>query len=432
MIVSQRDLFDQLSEYLDGCLTEEEKAEIEAFLDEDESAREELQIMRSIAATIREIPQLPLPQDFNSSLHGRLLALPKIGPPQKDFPSSAANLSEGNKKKKFYRSNLFKGIAACAAVFVFVVAASAIGSFDMAGMQPAQYDTFAPQESTGGGSDIMMRSSFDGEESANIIVAPDLAVDKSMVGMEESQTQMATYSADLASASAFAGEAKLIKNASIGLEVRDVEEAGQAINQIVQKYGGYVLASDSYSDEAGHIIGGSIALRVGNASLEQSLAEITAVGTLLNKSLYAEDVSTEYIDLQARIQQYQEQKNRLKRLYEATNEISDLVQIESELMRVQSELDSLTGQMKYLKEVTDMATINISLTLPALYEQKVMIGGWDNIGSRLYASLMAGISTLIAVCANIIIFIFYILPVIAILLIIFLIWRAVHRKNQDQ
>ncbi len=433
--MSQHDLFDQLSGYLDDCLTEEEKAKIEVLLDEDKNAREELQVMRSISAAIRGMPLLPLPEDFALLLHKRLCELSDLTVEDDNSIVADPVAFKGAKKtKKFYQTNWFKGVAACAAVFVFVVAAGAIGNFELAGVQPAQYGDYSPRENADGGFDAavndMMRAGSANKESADMAVAPDLADAESMTAANESSAQITTYSAG--PDSGFAGEAKLIKNASIGLEVSDVEKASQAINQIVQKYGGYVLVSDSYSDDAGHIISGSISLRVDNTSLDQSLSEITAVGTLLNKSLYAQDVSTEYIDLEARIQQYKEQKNRLKRLYEDSKEISELVQIESELMRVQAELDSLTGQMKYLKEVTGMATINVSLTLPALYEQKVTVGGWDNIGSRIYASLMAGASALITVCASIVIFIFYILPVIAILLVIFLIWRAVRKKNQDQ
>jgi hypothetical protein len=90
------------------------------------------------------------------------------------------------------------------------------------------------------------------------------------------------------------------------------------------------------------------------------LLELRKVGAVNSENENVQDVTTEFIDNKARLDNLHKLRNRIQLLLNRADRIEDLLKIERELNRTQSEIDRLEGRMKYLKGQVDYASIEFS------------------------------------------------------------------------
>ncbi len=105
----------------------------------------------------------------------------------------------------------------------------------------------------------------------------------------------------------------------------------------------------------------SIEVKIPPSKFEEIANGLKAVGTLKSLSTNSEDVTFEYIDLDAEIKNLNAQKTRLLAIYDKANNVEEIIQIESEINRVQTKIDSATARMKFLERQVERATLNITL-----------------------------------------------------------------------
>jgi hypothetical protein len=320
--------------------------------------------------------------------------------------------------KKFFQKRWFKGIAACATIFVFVVAAGFIGSLTP-GFKSVEWSA---SENTGDLETPAVTSAGDIGDS-------DLMLSESMPQEAALDAETKGIGGSLVSGSG-TDQSKVIRSANIFLEVTQLDKVYDQVIKIAEDNQGYLVSSSTYNDDTGNVVGGEILIRVEASKLDGVLEELTGLGSLKNREIYGEDVTLQYVDLEARLKQYQQQKERLLKLYQENSDISDLIQIEGEMLRVQTELDSLTAQFKYLQEVTDFATVNIHLEVPAMYGQSLSSVHWDNLGTKLVSGLIAGINAFLGGVAFFLVGFFYLLPLIIIVVIALLIYYFIKRRNR--
>ena len=78
------------------------------------------------------------------------------------------------------------------------------------------------------------------------------------------------------------------------------------------------------------------------------------------------DVTEQYIDVEARLKNKIVLRDRLKQLLEKATTVKDILAIETELHRVQGDIDSMEGRIKSLKGQVDYTTVTISLKRKAI------------------------------------------------------------------
>ncbi len=150
----------------------------------------------------------------------------------------------------------------------------------------------------------------------------------------------------------------LVWKASVALAVDNVSNAVSRVRAVAQKAGGYV---ESASDRGGEHA--SLLLRVPSAALKDALGSLEGLGTVTHREVSSEDVTEQYIDVDARVRNLAALRDRLKALLDKATAVKDVLEIEKELTRVQTELDSLQGRLKALKGQVDFASLNVNLSL---------------------------------------------------------------------
>lgn len=150
-------------------------------------------------------------------------------------------------------------------------------------------------------------------------------------------------------------ERKLIKRSWLKVGVKELNSAKESAKNITHQYDGYIQNSNN---EQGKSF--SLSIRVPQKNYMTVLDKLKTVGNVISENENIEDVTTEFIDNQARLDNFYKLRDRIQGLLDRADRIEDLLRIERELNRTQSEIDRLEGRMKYLKGQVDYASIEFS------------------------------------------------------------------------
>ena len=155
---------------------------------------------------------------------------------------------------------------------------------------------------------------------------------------------------------------KLIRNATVELEIVGFDNAIQKITAFASEEHGYVATTDSEKQANGKLKG-QIVVKVLPENLDRFLQRIRSLGELKNQTLGTEDVTKAYFDTDARLKNAHVMEQRLiDMLKTKTGKVSDLLQVEKELGRVREEIEKMQGELKYWDSQVQFATVTISLT----------------------------------------------------------------------
>jgi hypothetical protein len=154
---------------------------------------------------------------------------------------------------------------------------------------------------------------------------------------------------------------RLIRNATVELEVVSFDDALQKITALANQERGYV-ATTSSEKQANGKLRGQVIVKVWPENLDRFLQEIRGLGELKNQTLGTEDITKAYFDTDARLKNARVMEQRLiDMLKTKTGKVSDLLQVEKELARVREEIENVQGQLKYWDSQVQFATVTISL-----------------------------------------------------------------------
>ena len=216
-------------------------------------------------------------------------------------------------------------------------------------------------------------------------------------------------------------ETKIIKTGFITIEVKDVTGSVDALKSLVIAKGGY-LSSSRISEGYNKRLTGTVVLRIPQAEFDNTLAGVKAIGIVRSVSTQGEDVTEEYVDLEAQKISYQNQLAQYNAIMKKAINVSDVIEIQQQIDRVQTRLNQLEGRMRYLNSRLDLATITVTL------EEPEPVGG--DTGINFIATINEAIDGFIGSVKAIIVVFAVLLPWIIILGIIGYGGYRLLKKNQ--
>ena len=214
------------------------------------------------------------------------------------------------------------------------------------------------------------------------LAAPKMAVQAG--GSADAMSDRDAGGTGTLSAEAAQTSTKLIYTANLTIESKDFDAARTALNEAVSAAGGYMESSDEYAN-SGSRRSLSLTLRVPQENYESFLAAVAATGNVTYKSQQAEDVTTQYMDIEARLDSLKEQRARLQELKASADNLSDLLQIESSLSDVQYQLESYQSQLDWYSRQVECCTVYLSLEEVQTYTPVE-----EGFGSRIQNALREG------------------------------------------
>ncbi|MDG6256334.1 MAG: DUF4349 domain-containing protein [Methanomicrobiaceae archaeon] len=256
--------------------------------------------------------------------------------------------------------------------------------------------------------------------------AGDFSVSEFYTGTAGSSQEIvvqAAYDRKAAEASSGAGsvsDAKIIRTASVSLEVSDFEGVLEELESIGARQGGYVSSSNAGVPGTGSAHA-TVILRIPADRFDATMDHIRALGTVRSQTVNAQDVTEEYVDLQARIDALEHQYEQYSRIMEKAETVEDILRVQVEMERVQVEMERITGRLRYFDNRIDLATITVSLREPT------PVG--TGIGHDFAAVFNAAIEAFLFTVDAIIIVFFILLPLILVGGGIYGVYRVRKRKK---
>jgi hypothetical protein len=177
----------------------------------------------------------------------------------------------------------------------------------------------------------------------------------------------------------------VIRTAQLTVEVQDMESALTRARAIASQAGGYVSASNTHvehQDDQDRMVA-DLTLQVRSDAADSAMSDLRALGKVTTESSGSQDVTDEYVDLDANLRNLQASETAILKLMDKATAISDVLSLQRELTNVRGQIERIQGRKTYLERRTDMATITLSLRLPPVSSAPVAGGAWDPAATAL-------------------------------------------------
>ncbi|MFD3803992.1 DUF4349 domain-containing protein [Streptomyces sp. NPDC058619] len=180
--------------------------------------------------------------------------------------------------------------------------------------------------------------------------------------------------------------AHVIRTATLAIETAEPQKALAAARTEAERAGGYV-GNESTGRGKDGLVTSTVTLRVPGERFDAVIGSLEGGGKLLNRKVETQDVGEKVADVDSRVKSQQASVVRVREMMDRASALSDVVMLEGELSRRQSDLESLLAQQGALKDQTALGTITLSVSEPApkAAEKKddetgfadALRGGWE-------------------------------------------------------
>lgn len=163
-------------------------------------------------------------------------------------------------------------------------------------------------------------------------------------------------------------EKKLIKNGEVGFQVNSLAATKQKIVTALKANGGYVAKENSYDYSNNPTE--ELIVRVPAKDFDKFLTEVlTGVDKVDYKRVDIEDVTEQFVDIEARLKSKRQLENKYAELLTKASNMEDILKINKEMEIIREEIESAEGRLKYLSNQVGYSTLKINY-----YEHKLSSG----------------------------------------------------------
>lgn len=218
---------------------------------------------------------------------------------------------------------------------------------------------------------------------------------------------------------------KVILNANITLEVPSPEESMQRVIDLIDEHSGYISDANQWQvGEARTRI--EITARVPAEHFDAVRSTLLDMGVVTYSRMWSTDVTEEYIDLSARLDNLRSEEEALRRILEEAATVEDMLAVRRHLTDIRGQIESLQGRLRYLEDRVSYSTFRIEIRHQTLPTAAISAMGFDNFGPRLTGALIRGINLVLNVTGNATIAFATALPaLVTAIVLILLLWFGV-------
>ncbi len=171
---------------------------------------------------------------------------------------------------------------------------------------------------------------------------------------------------------------RVIQNAALTLSVPkgSFEDAIDQARSIATAVGGFVTGSSASQGPDERLVRGTLVVRVPQRSYAQVMAQLSKLGKVEAREESGQDVSQQYVDLEARQRHLEAVERQLLAFLGKTTTVADALIVQDRLDQIQLQLEEVRGQLRYLDDQTSFATISMTVGEHGVVVTKTNDGGW--------------------------------------------------------
>jgi hypothetical protein len=220
---------------------------------------------------------------------------------------------------------------------------------------------------------------------------------------------------------------KIIRNGSMQVQCTDIRKSKTSLDSMLLNFDAYYASELLENNEYRTTY--TLSVRVPAQYFDALVARIEkGEDEISGKSITASDVTEEYMDLEMRLGSRRQYLERYRQLLSRASSVKDLIEIEEGIRKLQEEIESAEGRLKYLQDQVNYSTLDLSLSQEKEYVYKPAVK--DPFSERAKRSLGAGWKSTI----NFTLYLISAWPsilLLAILAFVILWWRR-RRKSRSQ
>ena len=218
---------------------------------------------------------------------------------------------------------------------------------------------------------------------------------------------------------------RVVQTASVELSVRKArfDRAVARARTIAAGLGGFVVSSSATQGPDHRLVSGTLQVRVPAASYAEAMRALSALGRVEAREESGQDVSQEFVDLEARRRHLEAVETQLLQLLRKAGTVEAALAVQTRLDDVQLELEQVRGRLDYLDDQVSFATIGLSL-----YERGVapvasgdgwgVVDAWER-AARGFLTVVAWIFVASATVA----------PLLLLLALAYVLWRLAAKRR---
>jgi Domain of unknown function (DUF4349) len=216
---------------------------------------------------------------------------------------------------------------------------------------------------------------------------------------------------------------RVIRTAQIAVEVKNGSFDGTVdkLFAISTNLGGYISGTAANAD-TGALRTGTITFQVPTDKFNEAVTQVRALGTVQNLAIGGQDVSAQYVDLQARLKNAEAQHEAMLALLGQAKTVPDIIAIQNQLGTITAQIEQLKGQISYYDHATSYSTISASIHEAAVALKPANTDTWG-VGAAFLQGLHGFVNTLDYVLVGV----GYAGPVLVLLVLGFAAWRLRRR-----
>lgn len=217
---------------------------------------------------------------------------------------------------------------------------------------------------------------------------------------------------------------RVIRSAELGIRAEDVRESAAEAQQVASQLGGNVLRSQI--DEDVGSVSADLVLSVPSERLAEALDELRGLAEeVTTDTIEGEDVTEEFVDLQARERNLLAAEQSLVELYDQSESVDDTLAIQRELTEIRGQIERVQGRLEYLEQRTDFSQITLSIQ-PAVGAPESR-PAWDPIGiaARAWNASLRFLQALATAIISVVAFGWWLIPLLVVALVL---WQR--RRNK--
>ena len=189
----------------------------------------------------------------------------------------------------------------------------------------------------------------------------------------------------------------VVTESHFSVVVKNIRDSISSITNQVQTLGGFVVnTSASYPEENAT---GYLSVRVPAEKRENFFTFVREAGIrVVSENISGRDVTDQFTDYQARLQTLEKTKTKFEAMLDQATTVEETLKVQQSIIQVQGQIDSITGQIKYLENTSSSSLVTINLatdeySLPyapaqpwrpeVIFKQAVrsMVGNLRSVGS---------------------------------------------------
>ncbi|MDA8234496.1 MAG: DUF4349 domain-containing protein [Clostridia bacterium] len=375
-----------LSCYIDGVLEDKEMKEVESHLEQCPYCRQELAELKASLALVHQGGEVEPPEGFRAGVMEKITVLAT--------EKGSSNSQRNSFAARFNGLSPWIKLGAAAAVMIIGIGIGVLKDYgganyyDMASPGGAAGDTAvkAPAgvmkeksriiASDGVANSVAITDQEMGLAKDSVPVSPEAGEAKSIqrysIADEATSAKADQTTAAQQKQSKLESQRKIIKNASVRLEVTNVMDTSRRIATKVEALGGFVENSTISAEDpaniyqperstTGEVRHSTLTVRVPVNRFEEMFSQLKGMGTVAFENRSGQDVTAQYQDTQTRIRNLKRHEDRLLAILDKAKTLDETLRVENELRRIREEVELQEGEMKRLNDLTDLATLQVEL-----------------------------------------------------------------------